>query len=150
MLLLKQKLYDLCCGYLLSREASIKKIIAEARIAATEDTKSSAGDKFETGREMIQQEINLNLERLNELNKQKLILDAIHTNQVCATVVPGALVHTSQGAYYIGISAGPFIIDGQTFYSISLASPLGGHLGIHAKGDTFLFRDKSFTIKEVG
>ena len=74
---LKEQLYLLCTAYIKSKEAEIRKSIAEAQEAANDDTKSSAGDKFETGRELMQQEIDLNLSRLSELNNLKTILDRI-------------------------------------------------------------------------
>ena len=46
---LKEQLYLLCVEYIKKRETEIKKTIAEVSEAANNDTKSSAGDKFETG-----------------------------------------------------------------------------------------------------
>ena len=51
--------------------------INEAQKASNDDTKSSAGDKYETGREMAQQETNRNLAQLNEANKLKVALNQI-------------------------------------------------------------------------
>ena len=103
---LKQQLYILCGEYITNREAEIKHAIAEAREAANNETKSSAGDKYETGRETMQQEIDLNITRLNELGKLKLALERIIPEQTSSTVIPGSIVRTSNGNYYIAIGAG--------------------------------------------
>jgi hypothetical protein len=80
MTAIKEQLYQLCGEYINNREAEIKKVIAEAQDAAANETKSSAGDKYETGREVMQQEIDLNLGRLNELKKLRTVMEQIlHT-----------------------------------------------------------------------
>lgn len=47
----------------------LDRLISETR-ASSNDTKSSMGDKYETGREMLQQEINKLQTQLNEVNLQ--------------------------------------------------------------------------------
>ena len=62
---LKKKLYDLCIAYVQGRMDEAKLAIDEAQKASNDDTKSSAGDKYETGREMMQQETDRNMAQLN-------------------------------------------------------------------------------------
>src|SRR6185503_18052823 len=103
---LKEQLYLLCVEYIKKREREIKHTIADVSEAANNDTKSSAGDKFETGREIMQQEIDLNLIRLNEINKLKQVLERIMPDQSSSTVQPGSVVQTNNGNYYVAIGAG--------------------------------------------
>jgi transcription elongation GreA/GreB family factor len=145
---LKQQLYNLCGEYITDREAEIKKIIAEAREAANNETKSSAGDKYETGREVMQQDIDLNMTRLNELNKLKQTLDRIPM-QSNTTAQPGAVVCTSLINYYIAISAGQLKVDGVVYFAISAASPIGMKLAGLGAGDTCMLNDKKIKIKSV-
>lgn len=146
---LKEQLYLLCRNYISTREAEIKKVIEEAQDAAAGETKSSAGDKYETGREVMQQEINLNITRLNELHKLSLTLDHISPTQKGDKVVAGSLIYTNHGAFYISVSAGQLVADGLNFYAISAASPLGVKmLGKHA-GHTFELNGKTFEIEKV-
>jgi transcription elongation GreA/GreB family factor len=146
---LKQQLYALCAEYITSREAAIKNTIAEAREAANNETKSSAGDKYETGREVMQQEIDLNLTRLNELQKLKLTLDRIVPTQKYTTAQPGALITTSNGNYYIAISAGQLQVNGTTYFAISAASPIGIQLSGRIAGDEFTVNSKKIVIESV-
>jgi len=146
---LKEKLYILCGEYIKSREAEIRKTIAEAQEAANDDTKSSAGDKFETGRERMQQEIDLNLVRLNELNKLKQTLERIIPGQKSATVLPGSVVRTNNGNYYVSISAGALKVDNIVYYAISAASPIGEKLAGLSKGNEFNFNGKKYIIEGV-
>ncbi len=146
---LKQQLYNLCTEYITNREAAIKDTIAEAREAANNETKSSAGDKYETGREVMQQEIDLNLTRLNELKKLQQILDRITPTQKFATSQPGAVVYTSNGNYYIAISAGQLKVDGKAYYAISAASPIGTQLAGLKAGEDFMLNGKKIVIESV-
>jgi len=146
---LKESLYILCAEYIKSHEAEIRKTIAEAQEAANDDTKSSAGDKFETGREIMQQEIDLNLARLNELNKLKQALERIIPGQKSKTVQPGSVVRTNNGNYYISISAGALKVDNVVYYAISAASPIGTKLAGLSAGNEFSFNGKKFVVESV-
>ena len=146
---LKEQLHNLCTAYIAQREQQIAQAIADARDAAANDTKSSAGDKYETGREMMQQEIDLNLARLAELQKQKTALAHIAANDAKDLVVPGAVVTTNNGAFYIAIGAGPLKPDGNTYYAISPASPVGSAMAGQKAGHTFQLNGKRFVIERV-
>lgn len=77
---LKELLYRQCLDYVQKRMDAAQQGIDEAQQASKEDTKSSAGDKYETGRAMMQQETDRNMAQLNEANKLKVALNAITTN----------------------------------------------------------------------
>ena len=53
---LKEELYNQCLNYVQSRMDAAQQGIDEAQQASKDDTKSSAGDKYETGRAMMQQQ----------------------------------------------------------------------------------------------
>lgn len=146
---LKQQLYLLCDEYITNRVAEIKVALAEAREAVADETKSSAGDKFETGVETIQQDIDLNLTRLNELSKLKHMLERIAPDQTTDIVAPGAIVRTNNGNYYIAIGAGKIKADAATYFAVSLESPIGEKLAGQKAGYSFDFNGKKFVIESV-
>ena len=146
---LKSRLYELCSEHLQSKAKDIKKLIDDAIEAANDETKSSAGDKFETGMEMMQQEIELNVARLTELTKQRELLDRINPEITAPTVQTGSLVKTNNGYYYLAIAAGQLKVDGITYYAISHSSPVGELLFGKKPGDTFSLNGKNFRIEEV-
>ncbi|RYD55039.1 MAG: 3-oxoacyl-ACP synthase [Sphingobacteriales bacterium] len=131
------------------REAEIKKIIAEAQDAKNNETKSSAGDKYETAREVMQQEINLNLARLNELGKLRATLEHISPSQSGVVVLTGSVVYTNNGNFYIAISAGKILVDSTSFFGISAASPIGAKLMGKEAGYSFELNGKKFVIEKV-
>lgn len=131
------------------REAEIKKLIDEAQDAKNNETKSSAGDKYETAREVMQQDINLNLARLNELNKLKATLEHIAPAQTSTEVLPGSVVYTNNGNFYITISVGKLTVDGTSFFGISAASPIGSKLLGKEVGYSFELNGKNFIIEKI-
>ena len=146
---LKEKLYLLCNEYINNRVAAIKQNVTEAQEAAGDDTKSSAGDKFEVGREMMQQEIELNYARLGEMYKLKQALENINPGQKGTSVQAGSLVFTGNGKYYIAIGAGKLLLDGTPYYSVSPDAPIVAQMLGKKKGDEFLLNGKKIKIEEV-
>jgi len=146
---IKLLLYELCREYINSGIDAAKEAIANAREAADDDTKSSAGDKFETAREMMQQEIDLNTVHINELQKLKVALDLVSPEHHSDTVQHGSIVYTNQGNYYMAVSIGKLTANGTPYYALSSSSPLGVVLMGHKAGDSFKFNGKDFVIKEL-
>ena len=75
--------------------------IESANTAINEDSKSSAGDKYETSREMITQEIKNNSTHLAEAVKQKQVLSQIDVINVSDTIQTGSLVFTNHETFFI-------------------------------------------------
>ncbi|SMO71445.1 3-oxoacyl-ACP synthase [Solitalea koreensis] len=146
---IKQQLYIACKHYIEQRIATIEKAIQSAREASTDDTKSSAGDKFETTREMMQQEIDRNSTQLTEALKLKQVLMAIKPDHNSTVIQPGSLAITNNGAFYIAISAGALTINGTNYFAVSSASPIGLCLMKLKKGDSFQFHGKAYSISDV-
>jgi transcription elongation GreA/GreB family factor len=144
-----EQLYRLCGEYITHREAEIKKTIAEIQEATANETKSSAGDKYETAREVMQQEINLNKGRLAELNKLKATLEHIIPTQNGPIALPGSVVYTNNGNFYLSISAGQLKVGDTVFYAISIASPIGAKLVGQKAGHAFELNGKKFIIGKV-
>lgn len=123
--------------------------INEAQKASTDDTKSSAGDKYETSREMMQQETDRNMKQLNEANKLKVALNKINPNIVADKVETGSLVLTGNGNFYIAVSAGVLTVNNEKYFAISPASPIGLKLMGQKIGAEFKLNDKIYHIKTV-
>lgn len=118
----KQELLDIIKTKITTKIRNFENLIAETR-ASSNDTKSSMGDKYETGREMLQQEIN-NLQRqLNESLSQLAVIHKIST-EPSDKVQTGALVKTDKGLFYITASVGEIISDNQKIMTVSAESPL--------------------------
>jgi transcription elongation GreA/GreB family factor len=146
---LKQDLFQQCLNYVQNRMDAAQQAIDEAQQAQKDDTKSSAGDKYETGREMAQQETDRNMAQLTEANKLKIALTQISPLANVTQVENGSVVLTTNGNFYIAISAGSLLVDDTTYIAISLASPIGAKMRGLKAGDNFSLNGKDYTIKSV-
>lgn len=146
---LKQALLTRCLAFIEERIASAKAAMQMVQHSANEETKSSAGDKYETGRAMAQLEIEKNSVQLAEAAKQKQVLDHLKLEADTKLVRLGSLVLTSQGNYFVAIPAGKIEIDKVTYYAISPASPIGTLLmGLQA-GASINFNKKEINIERI-
>ena len=146
---IKAKLHGLCVAYVQSRMQSAEQAIAEAQQAQNDDTKSSAGDKYETGREMAQQETNRNLAQLNEANKLMVALNQISYNGTSQKAETGSVIFTNNGNFYLAISAGTLLLDGKNYFAVSPASPIGFKLKDKKAGEEFILNDKTYQIQSI-
>ncbi|MVN22613.1 3-oxoacyl-ACP synthase [Mucilaginibacter arboris] len=146
---IKQQLYQLCAEQILSRIKDAETAIAEARKASENDTKSSAGDKYETGRAMMQQEIDLNSRQLLEARKLQALLQQVNVDTIHTEAQAGSLVETDQENFYLAVSAGALFIDAKRYYAISVASPIGLQLKGKKAGEIFKLNGKEFKILKV-
>lgn len=116
-----------------------------AKESRDSDTKSSAGDKFETGREMMQRE----MDKLSALVDNTLYsiakLDRIADLPASAVISEGSLVVTDQETYYISIGYGEL----DSVYAISIESPLGIELKGKRVGERIEMRGRKITIKSI-
>lgn len=146
---LKQQLHSRCLTYVDERIKAAQEAIHIAQQSANEETKSSAGDKYETGRAMAQLEIEKNGVQLAEALRLKQTLEQILPDLETKTVHVGSLVTTNQGNYYIAISAGQFIINEEVYFVISQASPIGQKLmGLHVE-QCFSFNKREFSVLQI-
>lgn len=146
---IKEKLYQLCLDFMAQRVQTAQTALQQAREASNDDTKSSAGDKYETSREMMQQDIDRNKRLLIDAQDNLRLLQSIDSRLNSIKVIHGSLVVTSQGSFYLSVSAGQLHVDGKTIFAISPASPIGKMLLDKTTGDGFEFNGKKYVIEEV-
>ena len=146
---IKTRLHNLCLTYADERIATATEAIKAARDSSTDDTKSSAGDKYETGRAMMQLDIDRQTTQLVEAQKLKMFLDRMAPENVSDTVQNGSLAYTNQGTFYLAISIGQVDLDGQKYFVISAASPIGAQLMKQKTGAKFSFNGKAYEIKAI-
>ena len=146
---LKSQLYQLCLTFIQNRIENIEYSMSQARQASNDDTKSSAGDKYETTREMMQQEMDRNSKLLYEAGQQKIALQQIENVDAAKEVKNGSLVLTSNGNFYISISAGELKVDEQKFIAVSQAAPIGRAFIGASVGKEVSFNGNKYLIKDI-
>lgn len=120
-----------------------------AQESANSETKSSAGDKYETGRAMAQLERDRHAQLLADAQRMLADLEKINPDATSLIVVPGSLVQTARGSFYISISAGKLTVDGADYFAVSAASPIGALLLGKRAGDAVVFNRMNYTVLSV-
>ena len=143
----KSILLQLIKSKLSEKIENFEKLIAETR-ASSNDTKSSMGDKYETGREMLQQEINNLQVQLNEILKQKDFLKTV-LPKPSDKAEKGAIVKTERGLFFISVSLGEVTIENQKIICISPESPLAKAMNGKQKGEAFSLNNMSQRIVDI-
>ena len=146
---LKEKLHKQCQDALNQRLEAIKSRISDIQNSLQSETNSTAGDKHETGRAMLQLEREKAGNQLAEIQKQIEILHKINPEMSYSKVALGSLVKTTVSNYFIGVSVGEITIENETFYAISLSTPIGQLLVSKGVGDNIQFRMQKFTITDI-
>lgn len=123
--------------------------INSTRASFASDTKSSAGDKHEVGRAMVQQE----LDKLEDQHAKLIVLQQelarVPRERIFDHVAFGSLVHTDQGTYFIAIGLGRIPFHNGSCFAISLASPIGQAMKDKRVGDTITFNGKFITVAGI-
>ena len=115
----------------------------------TSEIKSSVGDKHETGRAMIQ----LELEKLGnqihkiELNYQRL--NTIKDFKTSSIVSLGSIIFTNKANYFLAVAADSCKINSKVFYCISSQSPIGKLLIGKKINQSIRFNDIESIILEI-
>ena len=146
---IKTQLLQLCTTSLDTRLQSVLAVIEDIKQSLQSETKSSAGDKHETGRAMLQLEREKAGHQLAEIEKTKQILSKINTESTYKKIGLGSVVYTTTSNYFISISAGELIVEDDTFYAISANTPIGQLLLGKSVGDVINFRNLEFKITKV-
>jgi transcription elongation GreA/GreB family factor len=146
---LKKDLFRKCSEHVEARIRAIKAALDSVYQSKLEETKSSAGDKFETGRAMMQMEEEKLKTQMHRAKSDLEVLSAIANRIAYDQIGPGNLVTTSQGTYFIAIGIGKVDIGGVVYYCISTESPIGARLKGKVVGDLIEFNGRRIDILEI-
>lgn len=127
--------------------STIQEAINLAKESRDSDGKSSVGDKYETGRAMMQIEIQNKENQLSQLLGLKKVMGRIEPDNETSSASLGSLVKTDKGHYFISIPMGQ--MKGFDCMTISLASPLGRAFSGSKVADKVSFNGTNYTILEI-
>ena len=146
---IKLKLHVACLDWVKERVQQAQEAMENTQAAANQETKSSAGDKYETGRAMMQLEQEKNVRQLQEALKLKKVLDQIDAAKECKEVQHGALLFTDNGNFYLSVGIGKLELAGQEYMVISPVSPLARQLAGLKCGQETTFNGRRFKIEKL-
>jgi transcription elongation GreA/GreB family factor len=146
---LKQKIYEHCrelvSAKLRDQQAALKDLID----SAGNETKSSAGDKYETGRAMLHIEQDNVRQQIAELMNQMAVLDAIDAISSMPQTGLGSLVKANSNYYFLSVPLAKIRVEEKDVFALSLQSPLGAKLKGTKKGERFEMNGRVMEIEEV-
>lgn len=145
----KEDIVAACRKVLEQRMEECRRTLSELQADLTSESKSTAGDKHETGRAMLHLEAEKEAARLKEAELLAQHWDRIDFIHPAAEIIPGSWVHTDQGHFIISVPFGRIDISGTSFFLISPVSPLGQILQHKRKNDTVTLNGKVFTVLNI-
>ena len=149
MLTLKEALFRQCEDFVNTRLQNIQTTISSHQKALSSETKSSAGDKHETGRAMLQLEMEKAGQQLKSVQQMKDILARIDPEKRSELAILGSLVETSLGTYFLSVSVGQIVLENQSYFAISTSSPIGKLLLGKEQGAILAWNGKQFQVNKI-
>lgn len=136
---LKSAVLHKCAEVLNAKIHALEAALKELTEGASNEGKSSAGDKHETARTMAQLEQEKLGKQLNELLQQRSVLEKNN----------GLLLQTSRGILFVCIALGRIEVEGKTIMVLSPQSPLGALLSGKKEGAVVAFNGTEYRIEAV-
>lgn len=146
---MKKALLQFCWNHVEVRSNRLKVSLDDLQESLDSETKSTAGDKHETGRAMVQLEQEKLAQQVQELEQTRDILKKIDIERKSKSIGLGSWVKTSLADYFIAISAGTFKHEGGMVYCISTKAPIAQLLMGKSAGDSFMFNGKTYVVLSV-
>jgi len=146
---LKAQLLQHCQKQVDLRYSRIKQTISDIEESLLEESKSSSGDKHETGRAMLQIDRENAGKQLLEIEKITPLLNKIDVKTTSDYARLGSLVYTDKFKYFVSISAGAVSVENTDYLCVALNSPVGLLLSGKRKGDEFILNGNSYKITKV-
>jgi len=121
----------------------------ELKESSTNETKSSAGDKYETALAMIHIEQENTSQQLKEALKQKILFSKIDPTVTTEKIINGSLIKTNKGYFFLSLALGKTVVDGISVIALSPYSPLGQKLIGLRENDSVQINGIHYIIENV-
>ena len=147
---LKAKVYETAISKVKEKMQMLREERNAINEGILEDIKSSAGDKFETGRETMTQDLNT-VEK--QLKQAKFEFDELcrlqSIKEKTLTIQEGSIVKIGADIFLISLSIGQITVGTEKVFLLSENSPLGQSLIGKRENEEIQFRGKPMKIAEV-
>ena len=147
---LKSAVYQTAINQLKQKAALLAEERKNIIESILEEEKNSAGDKYETSRETMTQDLN-SLEK--QIKQSSLDMEELYRLQTIKdtppTVQEGALVQLGSEWFLLAVSVGQVKVGDKSVFLLTKNSPLGELLVGKKKGEVVQFRGKPQSITEI-
>ncbi len=146
---LKQKIYNCYLQVINDKMQMLQQVLADLKESGSNETKSTAGDKHETALAMLQIEQANTRAQLQEVIAQKDVLEKINPSLTAIKIVPGSLIKTNRGYFFLSVALGKAVVDGVVVIALSPQSPLGTKLMGLTAGDSAEINNNKYFIESI-
>lgn len=148
-MIVKQKIFNQFQQLLADKISTLHQQLEELKESTSNETKSTAGDKYETGRAMLQIEQDNIRYQLQEALEQQSRFSSLDSKATKHEVVQGCLVKTNKGWLLLSVALGKTVIEGIPVIALSPQSPLGKQLMGRKPGDKITINGFNYIIEEI-
>jgi hypothetical protein len=145
---LKEGLLATAQQFLKDQIVDIQKQLSDLQESSEVEEKSSAGDKYETHQEMLNQSRDILQKRLSSSKTMLSQVNAVTVKQL-SSIEEGALFEVPMGNIWVSVALGKIAYAGKDYQLVSQDSPLVQALWGKKKGDTVDFRGRPILLKDV-
>lgn len=146
---LKDACIEECHRQIQLKMSQLNEAMQQLHVSLSSEDKSSAGDKHETGRAMVQLEMEKLASQIAENEKQAAMLERFSAENSIGAVIPGCLVKTNRNTFFIGVSLGRMLVNNEVIFAISPASPMAMAMMHKEEKDTFEFNGVQYSVLEI-
>lgn len=146
---IKLKVYEAIQAQLIQNKQLIINSLNDLTNDAKNDTKSTAGDKHETGRAMMQHEQEKLRIQLTEIEQQLTLLQKINPENKAEKIQLGSMVQTDKACFYIAIAFGQLKIQTQQIFVISPIAPIAQQMLGKSINDQFEMNGLTYKISAI-
>jgi transcription elongation GreA/GreB family factor len=146
---IKEALFRQCEAFANKRLETVEAVISSNQLALQSETKSSAGDKHETGRAMLQLEMEKAGQQLAGIMQMKEILAKVDILKTSKNVCLGSVIFTEKVNYFLSISAGQLVVANKMYFAVSVSSPIGKLLLGKQENDVISFNEKRYKVQKI-
>lgn len=149
---LKSQLFIHCREFVNRRIENINTAIAESQESANQESKSTAGDKHDTSRAMMQLEVERLSAQLAIAEKMLVELKQAEHYQAEKNSISGKIIQTEGANYFVAIAAGKISVNQQDFFVVSNDSPVVTALKKRNRtneGEFFILNGKQIRVVKI-
>lgn len=147
--ILKNQIHQACIDHVSKSLEIYQKGIQDAQSGLQSESKSTAGDKHETGRAMLQLEAEKLGAQYQETLKMFNFIKQLNPNDSHQVIQLGSLIKTNLGLFYICSGIGSLQVEGHNIFVLSPIAPLSKVLLNKTLNDSFTFNGKTILVTSI-
>lgn len=132
-----------------SRVNALEKALDDSRAEMVSESKSTAGDKHETGRAMAQLEQEKLGRQVLSARELKQTIAQIKADETHTEIQFGSLVKASIGLFFFSVGIGKLSVESESIFCLTMTSPLGNILKGKKAGESVEFNGKVILVESV-